>query len=100
MKDGAEESLASQREAQKQLDTKTRRVFVVCWSAFLAACVGFVVFFAIFDPELLGDAAARPFHMSRMGGYAMGFLFLWVIAAISGFMTMVLRRKAPPGQPS
>ena len=61
---------------------------VLLWSAFLAACVATMCFFAYFDPLLLADDAHPPEWLSdRMTGYAVGFFFFWFVCAIAAFLT-------------
>jgi hypothetical protein len=58
------------------------------WSAFLAACVATMIFFAYFDPILLADDARPPRWLAdRMTGYAVGFFFFWIVCAIAAFLT-------------
>ena len=59
-------------------------VGLILWSSFLAAGVGGMLFFAAVDPLLLRDAGPEMFeNLSREGGYVLGFLFFWALAASS-----------------
>lgn len=70
------------------------RRFVVLWSAFLAACFGFVLMFAFIDPELLGQVLSFPMSWSSLTGYAVGFFFLFLIALLSSVFTLLLLKNA------
>ena len=60
----------------KPWSRRRQKAGVIVWSSFLAACVATMVFFAIFDPLLLGDDDQPPAWLpSHMTGYALGFFF-------------------------
>jgi hypothetical protein len=64
---------------------------VLLWSAFLAACVATMLFFALFDPLLLADDHAPPRWLAdRMTGYTAGFFFFWGICTLASFLTAYL----------
>lgn len=64
---------------------------VIVWSSFLAACFASLVFFAFFDPLLLGDDLHPPrWLQSRMTGYAVGFFFFWLVSAVSATLVTFL----------
>jgi hypothetical protein len=72
-------------------------VAVVTWPSFLAASVATMVCFAFLDPLLVGnDDYPPPAFSSRMTGYAVGFFFFWLVAALSSFLTLYLVRTAHP----
>ncbi len=75
-------------------------VAIVVWPSFLAACVATMVSFAFIDPVLVGhDDYPPPAFASRMTGYAVGFFFFWLIAALSSLLTLYLARTARPEPP-
>ncbi len=82
-------------------------VGLVLWPSFLAACVASLLFFAAVDPALLRDAGPRLFaDLDREAGYALGFIFFWVIGAIASALSVYLirtergvRRRAGPEPP-
>jgi hypothetical protein len=82
-------------------------VGLVLWPSFLAACAASLLFFAAVDPALLRDAGPRLFaDLEREAGYALGFLFFWLIGAIASALSVYLirteragRRAAGPGPP-
>ena len=55
-----------------------------------------MVFFAFFDPLLLGDDDAPPVWIgSRMAGYALGFFFFWAATIVAALLTAFLIETAP-----
>ncbi len=83
--------------------TRARRIDValVLWPSFLAAGLASLLFFAAVDPRLLRDAGPRMFEdLDREAGYALGFLFFWLIAAVSSatslFLVRTARAESPP----
>jgi len=66
-----------------------RRVMQVIWPAFLAACVGELVFFSIFDPLEL-HFFGHPRDWSREGIYAVGFFCFWALGAASSALSLFL----------
>jgi hypothetical protein len=60
----------------------------VLWSAFLAACLATMLFFAMFDPILLAHDGAPPKWLAdRKTGYAVGFFFFWAMTTVSALLT-------------
>jgi hypothetical protein len=78
-----------------------RKVMATGWASFLTACIASVLFFAVFDPARLAEAADWPLELSRMGGYALLFFFFWAIGIAAASTTLVLmrrdRREGAPG---
>lgn len=66
----------------------------VCWAAFLAACLGSLVAFAIVDPARVSAGSAVAGDLDRMTGYGVGFLFFWAIGAVAGGLTVLLVRTS------
>ena len=72
-----------------------RRLAVVVWTSFLVAAVQTMAFFAVFDPELLGQLATFSVMVTSIQGYTYGFLFFLVFNLITAIMVglvMVLPR--------
>jgi len=69
-----------------------RDICVIGWCSFLAASVATMFFFAFVDPLALADIAEPPLPVDRMGGYALGFFFFWLLAALSATLTVYLIR--------
>ena len=72
-----------------------RRLAVITWTSFLVAAVQTMAFFAVFDPELLGQLATFSVMVTATQGYTYGFLFFLVFNLITAVMVglvMVLPR--------
>ena len=73
---------------------------IVLWPAFIAASFATLVSFAFIDPVLIGnDDYPPPAFATRMGGYAIGFFFFWLICNVSSLVTLYLVRTAHPELP-
>jgi hypothetical protein len=84
-----------------ELSRRQRDIFVIGWCSFLTAAVATMVFFAFVDPLALADITEPPLPVERMGGYALGFFFFWLLAAASATLTVYLirtRHGHPPPQ--
>jgi hypothetical protein len=69
---------------------------VALWIAFLAACVGTFVIFALLDPEALNDAWVLPWEMGPRLAYSLGFLFLYLVSLFASGLTIFMVRTGPP----
>ena len=79
-------------------------VGLVLWPSFLASCAASLLFFAAVDPALLRDAGPRLFaDLDREAGYALGFIFFWVVGTIASALSVYLirteRSRARPAGP-
>lgn len=75
---------------------RAQDVAAVGWSAFLAACLASLLFFAFFDPALLSHDLHPPrWLQDRRAGYAIGFFFFWFIALVSALLTAYLLESRP-----
>jgi len=74
---------------------KKRDFGIAVWVAFLAACVGTFVIFAVLDPEALNDAWVLPWEMGSRLAYSLGFLFLFVVSLIASGLTVFMIRTGP-----
>ena len=68
---------------------------VAFWIAFLAACVGTFVIFALLDPEALNDAWVLPWEMGSRLAYSLGFLFLYLVSLLASGLTIFMVRTGP-----
>ncbi len=76
------------------------RVSVIAWTSFLAACVETLVFFAFFDPMVLGIDEATPTWMAlRPAAYAAGFFFFWSFTFIGSTLTAYMLDSSPNATP-
>ncbi len=69
-----------------------RQIMATGWASFLTACIASVLFFAVFDPARLAEAADWPLELSRMGGYALLFFFFWMIGIGAAGTALILMR--------
>lgn len=72
-----------------------RRMAIVLWVSFFTAAVQSMVFFALFDPTYLGQLSTFAADVSRLEGYALGFIFFWAFsfsAALFSGVVMALPR--------
>lgn len=76
----------------------TLKLAVLGWVTFLSAAAFSVVLFAFIDPLTIVDAINVAGVESRNAGYAIGFLFLWALAWVSGWLVLrlVRRKRTPP----
>jgi len=79
----------------KQWSRDKQAVFTAVWISFLAAGIGTMVFFAIFDPVDLTGIFDADLEIGRDAGYAAGFFFFWVLCAFCSGVTAYLVRTAP-----
>lgn len=72
-----------------------RDVGTALWIAFLAACAGTFVIFAVLDPEALNDAWVLPWEMGSRLAYSLGFLFLYLVSLLASGLTVFMIRTGP-----
>jgi len=88
-----------------RLNASTARIRIdtgiVIWASFLAACIGTMVFFALFDPLLLADDIAPPAWLrDRMTAYTIGFFFFWLVSGLASAFTAFLVDTRPSEPPT
>jgi len=65
----------------------------VLWPSFLAGAAATMFFFAVFDPVALGEGTVLAGLLaSHNAGYALGFFFFWLVAAVSSALSIYLAR--------
>ena len=87
--------ISEEYRGTKQWSRDKQAVFTVIWISFLAAAVGAMVFFALFDPVDLTGIFDESLDIGRDAGYAAGFFFFWVLCALCSGVTAYLVRTAP-----
>ena len=92
MDSGGAQHESHDEEHAKELSRRQRDVFVIGWCSFLTAAVATMFFFAFVDPLALADITEPPLPVDRMSGYALGFFFFWLLAAVSATLTVYLIR--------
>jgi hypothetical protein len=91
-----DEAIDESRVIPGRWDQRKRDIGTVLWIAFLAACVGTFVIFAVLDPEALNDAWVLPWEMGRRLAYSLGFLFLFMVSLVASALTVFMIRTGPP----
>jgi len=77
----------------RRLGRLPRDVAMVLWPSFLAAGAESLVFFAIFDPAVIGNGSALAELLTNSeAGYALGFAFFWGFTTLAGALTLYLAR--------
>jgi len=76
--------------AQKNIPT-IQKVTSVLWPSFLTAGVATILFFTVFDPQLLMAIGGFE-HVSRLGGYTIGFFLFWLLTASTCVLTCYFQR--------
>ena len=74
---------------------RRRDIGISIWIAFLSACVGTFVIFAVLDPDALNDAWVLPWEMGRRMAYSLGFMFLFIVSLIASSLTVFMIRTGP-----
>lgn len=74
-----------------------QKIAVLTWISFLSAAAFTMLLFAFVDPLTVVDAINISFIESRNAGYAIGFLFLWALGWISGWLVLRLVRRKRNG---
>jgi len=89
------ESGGASGELPGRWSQRKRDIGIVLWIAFLAACAGTFVIFAVLDPEALNDAWVLPWEMGSRLAYSLGFLFLFCVGLIASALTVFMIRTGP-----
>ena len=79
----------------RQWSRNSQAIAIVVWISFLAAAIGTMLFFALFDPVDLSGIFDDELDIGREAGYAAGFFFFWALTAIASGVTAWLVRTAP-----
>ena len=83
------------RKIPGRWDSRKRDIGVSIWVAFLAACTGTFVIFAVMDPDALNDAWVLPWEMGRKLAYSLGFGFLFAVGLLASSLTTFMIRTGP-----
>lgn len=68
---------------------------VSIWVAFLAACAGTFILFALIDPESLGSSWVAGWETGVRLTYGLGFAFVFLVALIATRLTSFMIRTGP-----
>ena len=70
---------------------KAQKIVSILWSSFLTSGVATILFFTVFDPELL--LIDKPWgDISRLGAYTVGFFLFWILCACSCMLTCYFQK--------
>jgi hypothetical protein len=75
-----------------ELSRRAHLIGVTVWSSFLAACLGSLLFWAFVAPENLLGESYDGHAPDRLDVYTLGFLALWLLAALSSALALYLNR--------
>ncbi|MEJ2142730.1 MAG: hypothetical protein P8Y24_10340 [Gammaproteobacteria bacterium] len=70
---------------------KIQRIIAVLWPSFLTAGLATILFFTAFDPQLLMQVSGYG-HISRLGGYTIGFFLFWILTASTCALTCYFQK--------
>jgi hypothetical protein len=79
----------------RQWSRNSQAIAIVVWISFLAAAIGTMLFFALFDPVDLSGIFGDDVDIGRDAGYAAGFFFFWLLTSAASGVTAWLIRTAP-----
>lgn len=65
------------------------------WIAFLAACAGTFVLFAVLDAEALNEAWVLSWDLGARLIYSLGFLFMYLVSLLASGLTIFMIRTGP-----
>ena len=68
---------------------------VALWVAFLAACAGMFVLFALIDPERLGQAWVMGWETGLRLTYGLGFVFVFGVSLLATRLAIFMVRTGP-----
>lgn len=74
----------------KQKKIILRTFAMTLWVSFLMACIATAIFFAMFDPVLLGHITTWPIELTRLQGYSIGFFLFWLLISVSSLFNVIV----------
>ena len=77
---------------QQQNIPTIQKIVAVLWPSFLTAGAATILFFTVFDPELLMAVAGYE-KISRLGGYTIGFFLFWLLTSSSCVLTCYFQQS-------
>lgn len=75
----------------KQDIPKIQKIVAIFWPSFLTAGLATILFFTAFDPQLLMQVSGYG-HVSRLGGYTIGFFLFWALTASTCALTCYFQK--------
>lgn len=80
---------------QGRWDRGKRDWAISLWVAFLAACGGTFLLFALLDPEVLGDAWVLGWQTDLRVTYGLGFALMYGVAFVAARLTAFMISTGP-----
>lgn len=71
---------------------KVQKLICVLWPSFLVAGVETILFFTVFDPDII----FYDYNITRLGAYSIGFFAFWFFAIIPCVLTMYFAKPCRP----
>lgn len=71
--------------------TRIQQIVVVMWPSFLMAGIATIVFFTVFDPDVILTSSVHH-EVSRTAAYSIGFFCFWALTASSSALTCYFQR--------
>jgi hypothetical protein len=87
----------NQDENTREWSRDQQKMAVLTWISFLVAVTFTMFFFAFVDPLIIIESLNVEIIESRNAGYTIGFLFLWALGWISGWLVLRLVRRKRQG---
>lgn len=75
------------------ISQRARATGAVVWSSFLAAALATMLCFAFIDPLALADGEPPAWWSTRLGVYAVGFFFFWLVGFVAAALSWLLARR-------
>jgi len=70
---------------------RIQQIVAVMWPSFLTAGIATILFFTVFDPDIILQASGYAV-ISRTAGYSIGFVCFWILTASSCALTCYFQR--------
>lgn len=74
---------------------RQRDLGIALWMAFLAACVGIFILFALIDPNQVSDDWVLDWHPGIRMVYGLAFFFLFAVGLLAALLTAFMIRTGP-----
>lgn len=82
----------SEHQERRKPMPQAQRVICVLWPSFLVAGVQTILFFTLFDPDVI----FYEYNISRLGAYSTGFFAFWFFSIIPSILTLYFAKQRRP----
>ncbi len=83
---------SSQPADRRKPVPKAQRIICVLWPSFLIAGIQTIVFFTLFDPDVI----FYEYNISRLGSYTIGFFAFWFFSILPSTLTLFFSKPCRP----